>query len=95
MCHKCKDWWLTRGGNLILPNDLTKKLLQHIHQTAHLGTRKQDLIQHVDLKVFHLKFLVEQIASKMFTYKLTDVDHQHKERGSQKGGIRPLRNRLQ
>lgn len=71
MSHKPRDWWLTEDCKLFLPEDITRKSLQHIHQTTHTGTRKTgDLIQCADLKILHLKYLVEQIASQCLNCKL-------------------------
>ena len=67
---------------LNLLDTLTWDLLQHIHEMTHLGTRKTELIRHVNLKIIHLRSLIEQIASKCLTCKFTNVGNQPKEKGS-------------
>lgn len=42
MAHKPRDWWLTEDYKLILPENITRKLLQHIYQTTR---QTGDLIQ--------------------------------------------------
>ena len=54
-CHKK----LTEDSKLILPEDFAKKLLQHIHQTINLGTKKKKSYSHADLKIIHRNPLVK------------------------------------
>lgn len=77
MTNKPEGWWLTGDCKIILRTNLAASLLQRIHQTTHLGTRKiKDLIRKADLQILNLRSQVKQIASKCLSCKLTNADNQ-------------------
>lgn len=82
MTHKPEGWWLTGDCKIILPTNLAAGLLQHIHRTTHLGTRKiKDLIRKADLQILNLRSQVKQTASKCLSRKLTNAENQPKAGG--------------
>lgn len=77
MTHKPEGWWLTGDCKIILRTNLAASLLQRIHQTAHLGTRKiKDLIRKADLQILNLRSQVKQTASKCLSCKLANAENQ-------------------
>ncbi|XP_059537141.1 uncharacterized protein LOC132226566 [Myotis daubentonii] len=88
--HEIKGWWHTPEGELILPDRLGDTVLEHMHRSTHLGTRKmKDLIRHAGIKIHQQDTKIDQVVSACKTCQLTNTRAGSNERGTRLRGTKP------
>ncbi|KAK1342265.1 hypothetical protein QTO34_015021, partial [Cnephaeus nilssonii] len=81
--QEIKGWWYTPNKELILPDWLGVTVLERMHRSTHLGTRKlRDLIQHAKIKIHQQDSKINQVVASCKTCQLTNA------RGSGEQGTR-------
>uniref|UniRef100_A0A8I5N7B4 Uncharacterized protein n=1 Tax=Papio anubis TaxID=9555 RepID=A0A8I5N7B4_PAPAN len=84
-------WWTDTNGQTILPEKLGQQVLEHIHQTTHLGARWMiDLIRHSKLKIRHIAETASSIVTSCKVCQLNNAYPQSQAAtGTRLRGTRP------
>lgn len=77
-------------GCFSLPSNYARSLLQQIHQSTHLGERKnEDLIRKSHLKIFGLRPKLNQVINECKACKLVNTKHGSMQTGTRMRGSKP------
>ncbi|XP_017717631.1 PREDICTED: uncharacterized protein LOC108522041 [Rhinopithecus bieti] len=83
-------WWKDSNNNTILPEKLGQRVIEHIHRSTHLGTRRMlDLIQHTGLKIKNASEKIDATVKNCVVCQLNNAGHGTHTAGKRQRGDRP------
>ncbi|XP_023068770.1 uncharacterized protein LOC111543135 [Piliocolobus tephrosceles] len=83
-------WWKDCEDNIIHPDKLGQRILERIHHSTHLGSRRMlDLIRHSKLKIRDASKKVEQVTKNCVVCQLNNAGNQPQTTEKRQRGNRP------